>query len=110
MADDRVPTHLWVDGHLRRCSVAGIPAVVIQSGEKMGGAVMLKIYQPGVGCRLLSQMRDLDGRLAWYPAHKEETIEERDADERIRRATGSDPDLWVIEIESHDGTVPVDGL
>ena len=48
-------------------------------------------------------MRDLDGRLAWYPAHKEDTIPESDADERIRRAVERDPDLWVIEIETRDG-------
>ena len=53
--------------------------------------------------RLLSQMRDLDGRLAWYPAHKEETIPESDADARIRRAVERDPDIWVIEIETRDG-------
>jgi hypothetical protein len=109
MTDDRIPTHLWVDAHLRRCSGDGVPAIIIHSGEKIGGTVMLKIYQPGVGCRLLSQMRDLDGKLSWYPAHKEETIEERDADERIRRTIGRDPDVWVIEIESRDGSNPVDG-
>ena len=63
MADDRLPTHIWVDAHLRRCSAEAVPAVVIHKGEKMGGTIMLKIYQPGTGCRLLSQMRDLDGTL-----------------------------------------------
>lgn len=74
----------------------------------MGGTVMLKVYQAGVGCRLLAQMRDLDGKLSWYPAHKEDLIEEREADERIRRAVDRDPDLWVIEMETRDGTVPLD--
>ena len=104
MQDERIPTHIWVEAELRRCSAGGVPAVVIHRGERMGGAVMLKTYQPGVGCRLLSQMRDLDGRLAWYPAHKEEVIPEPDADERIRRAVDRDPDLWVIEIETRDGS------
>ena len=110
MTTERLPTHIWVDAHLRRCSAEAIPAVVVHGGERMGGAVMLKIYQPGVGCRLLSQMRDLDGNLSWYPAHQEDVIEEPDADERIRRATDRDPDLWVIEIETRDGTIPVDDL
>ncbi len=106
MAEDRLPTHIWVGAELRRCTVEGIPVVVVNKGEMMGGTVMLKLYQPGVGCRLLSQMRDLDGRLSWYPAHKEEVIEEREADTRIRRAIDRDPDLWVIEVESRDGSIP----
>ena len=86
MPEARLPTHVWVEAELRRCSAEGIGVVVIHKGERMGGTVMLKIYQHGVGCRLLSQMRDLDGRLAWYPPHKEAAIAESEADERIRRA------------------------
>jgi hypothetical protein len=108
--DDRLPTHIWVDAHLRRCSVAGIPVTVVNRGERMGGTVMLKIYQAGVGCRLLSQLRDLDGKLSWYSAHADEIIDERTADEQISRTIARDSDLWVIEIESRDGSVPVDGL
>ncbi|MBT5050002.1 MAG: DUF1491 family protein [Rhodospirillaceae bacterium] len=108
MTEERLPTHIWVDAHLRRCSVAAVPTVVIHKGEKMGGTVMLKVYQAGIGCRLLSQMRDLDGKLSWYPAHKEDIIEEREADEHIRRAVDRDPDLWVIEMETRDGTIPLD--
>ena len=108
MADERLPTHIWVDAHLRRCSVEAVPAVVIHKGEKMGGTVLLKIYQPGTGCRLLSQMRDLDGVLAWYSAHKEEVIDEPKADDYIRRAIDRDPDLWVIEMETRDGKFPLD--
>jgi hypothetical protein len=108
VADDRLPTHIWIDAHLRRCSVEAVPAVVIHKGEKMGGTIMLKIYQPGTGCRLLSQMRDLDGTLSWYPAHKEDLIDEPQADERIRRAIDRDPDLWVIEMETQDGTIPLE--
>ena len=85
-----------------------VPAVVIHKGEKMGGTVLLKIYQPGTGCRLLSQMRDLDGVLSWYSAHKEEVIDEPKADDYIRRAIDRDPDLWVIEMETRDGKFPLD--
>lgn len=110
MSYDQIPTHLWVDAHLRRCSVEGIPAVVIKSGEKMGGTVLLKIYQADLGCRLMSQMRDLNGNLSWYPSHEEKIVTESAADEYIEKSIGRDPDLWVIEIETRDGTVPVDGL
>lgn len=110
MSDARLPTHVWLMAQVRRCSVEGMPAVVVRRGEAMGGAVMLKVYQPDAGCRLLSQMRDLDGRLGWYPAHKEDFIDERDADARIARAVGRDPDLWVVEVETRDGRNPFEDM
>ncbi len=91
---------------IRRCSVESIPAVVVRRGEAKGGTVLLKIYQPDSGCRLLSQMRDLDGKLDWFPAHKEDFIAEADADARIARAIERDPDLWVVEVETRDGRHP----
>ncbi len=110
MAEDRLPTHLWIDAHLKRCSVMGISAVVVNSGQKMGGSVLLKIYQPEVGCRLMSQMRDLDGKLSWYCPHKEKYIHETDADALIKKSISRDPDLWVIEIDTKDGKVPVENI
>ena len=32
------------------------------------------------------------------------------ADEFIQKSIERDPDLWVVEIETRDGTIPVDGL
>lgn len=106
MSDDRIPTHLWIGAVLRRCSADGVPAVVMRSGERMGGTVMVKLYQPGIGCRLMAQTRDLAGRLGWYRAHKDEILAEPEADALIQRAVGRDPDLWVVEIESRDGRNP----
>jgi hypothetical protein len=110
MSDERIATHIWVGAKLRQCSALGMPAVVVHSGERMGGTVMLKVYQPGVGCRLLAQTRDLDGRLGWYKAHKDELVAEPEADALIERAIGRDPDLWVIEVETRDGHHPFEDI
>ena len=110
MTDDRLATDLWLTAHLRRCSVEGVPVVVVHRGEAKGGTVMLKIFQPDAGCRVLAQMRDLDGRLGWYPAHKEDFIAEAEADGYIARAVGRDPDLWVVEVETRDGTHPFEDM
>ncbi len=115
MSDGRLPTHVWLDAGLRRCSAESIPAVVRRKGDGTGGTVLLKITPTevdfsarteagsGAACRLLGQMRDLDGKLGWVPAHEEETIGEKAAEDYIARAVARDPDLWVIEIEI-DGT------
>ncbi len=109
MHDDRLPTELWVKAHVRRCLAEGVPATVARRGEKMGGLVLLKLNQLNDGCRVLSQTRDLEGRLAWLPALGGVLVEESEADSYIQRAVQRDPDLWVIEIEHRDGWHPFEG-
>ena len=109
MSDDRLPTEVWVKAHIRRCSAEGVPATVARRGEAMGGLVILKLNQRDQGCRVLSQSRDLEGRLAWLPGLKGELVAEDEAEAYIARAVARDPDLWVVEIEHRDGWHPFEG-
>lgn len=109
MADDRLPTDLWVMAHLRRCSREGIPAMLVRRGAAQGGTVLLKINQLEAGCRVLTQVRDLDGQLGWLPALAGQLVAEADADGYIARAVTRDPDLWVVEIEDRQGRHPFEG-
>lgn len=109
MYEDRLPTDLWVRAHLRQCSVAGIPATVARKGEPKGGTVLLKLNLLEAGCRVLTQMRDFDGKLGWLPALAGATVTEAEAESYIARAVARDPDLWVIEIEHRDGHHPFEG-
>ena len=45
MYEERLPTDLWVQAHLRRCSVDGIPATVARKGEPKGGTVLQPALQ-----------------------------------------------------------------
>ena len=108
--DDRWPTHLLVMGQVRRCNDQGVPAYVLHKGEKMGGLILLKLNLLGSGCRVLMQQRDLDGNLGWMAVvGGAEPAEEAEADAYIERATGRDPDLWVVEIEHKEGWHPFEG-
>lgn len=109
MADDRLPTDLWVMAQVRRCNAEAVPAVVVRRGEAKGGTLLLKLNQLEDGCRVLTQARDLDGRLAWLAAFKGELVPEAEADAYIGRAVARDPDLWVVEIEHRDGWHPFEG-
>ena len=109
MADDRLPTELWVMTHIRRCIADAIPATVVRKGEAMGGTLLLKINQLEAGCRVLSQMRDLDGRLGWLAAFDGALVAETEADGYIARAVERDPDVWVVEIEERNGRHPFEG-
>ncbi|MDH5411184.1 MAG: DUF1491 family protein [Alphaproteobacteria bacterium] len=103
MDDSRIPTELWVKAHLRRLSAQGVPAVVARRGDPHGGMVILKVNRLDLGCRVLTQTRDLDGVLSWMPALKGELVPEAEADDYIARQTARDRDLWVVEVETRAG-------
>ena len=109
MEDDRLPTDVWVMAHVRRANDAGIAAYVVRKGARLGGTVLVKVNQPDLGCRVLSQVRDLDGNLGWMAAHGADPVSETEADAYIARAVGRDPDVWVVEFEDREGRHPFDG-
>lgn len=106
---DRLPTALWVEGALRRLTIEGLPYYIVNKGAYAAGTVMLKLFAPGRGAKILQQQRDLDGIMGWMRLFDGETVEESKADDYIRRAVSRDPDLWVIEIENRHFTSPFEG-
>lgn len=109
MTDGRIPTELWVKAHLRRCHAEGLFATVAHRGDPTGGMVLLKLNMLENGCRVLSQTRDLDGKLAWLPALEGKNVSESEADAYLQRAVKRDPDVWAIEIEDRHGRHPFEG-
>ena len=107
--DDRLPTALWVDAHLRQLTLNAVPYYIVNKGAYATGTVMLKLCNPGQGCKLLQQQRDLDGNMGWMVLFKGDVVEEQKADEYIRRAVGRDPDVWAIEIEDREMKNPFEG-
>lgn len=94
-----LPVHIWIEAGLKNLTEKGLFYYILQKGEKNSGVVMLKISDRQGGCKLLIQQRDLEGDLKWMAAMETEMLEERKADDYIRRSAARDPDLWVIEIE-----------
>lgn len=99
----RLPTGLWVTAHVARCSSQGMPVVVVRRGDPHRGVVLVKQHRIGAGFRVVTQTRDLDGRLTWQPVRDGALLSEADADAFIERQVDYDPDLWVIEIEMRPG-------
>lgn len=101
MSED-LPIGLWVEAHLRKLDLAAVPYYIVNKGAHSRGTVLLKLLWPGQGCRLLMQERDLDGVLKWVNALNTENVEEKQADDYIRRSVARDPDVWVIEVEDKE--------
>lgn len=107
--DDRLPTALWVDAHLRRLNEMGQGHYIVHKGAYAAGMVMVKVNLLNGTCDILVQTRGLDGILGWMRAVGDEPGAEQEADAYIRRAIERDPDLWVIEIEDRHGKNPFEG-
>jgi hypothetical protein len=107
--DGRLSTELWVQAHLRRCAAEGLFAAVLRKGDVWGGAVIVKLNLLDGTFKVLSQTRDLDGRVAWLAVQQGALLAEADATAYIDRQVKRDPDLWVIEIEDRQGRNPFEG-
>lgn len=106
MADARLATGIWVAAYLARLGQANIPAYVIAHGDDTAGAVLVKCARLDGTAQLWSREWDFDtGSRHWHLAADGP---EADVDAAARRQRGFDPDLWLIEIESRDGTTLLD--
>ena len=83
--------------------------MVARRGDPYSGIIILKLNQLDAGCRVMSQLRGLDGKLGWLEALDGALVPEAEADAYIARQVKRDPDLWVIEIEDRLGRHWVDG-
>jgi hypothetical protein len=109
MSEARLPTEFWVSAQLRRFNAAGVGAYLIRRGDAERGSVIVRLAGRD-GARILTQVRDLDGRLAWMALREGAVMPDPDADAYIERAVGRDSDLWVIEIETRAGESPFEGV
>jgi hypothetical protein len=105
----RLTTEIWVGAHIRQCIALGIGATVVRKGDATGGAVLVKLYIYGQGCRVMTRVTAPDGEPAWMGALGGGLVPEADADAYIARQVGRDPDLWVIEVDDPKGRHPFEG-
>ena len=108
MDDDRLPTDLWVMGHIRAADAQGVTMMVLRKGDRSRGTVLLKINLLDRRFFVLAQVRR-DERLVWSRATGPDPVDEAAADAYIARQVKYDPDLWVIEVEDRQGRHWFDG-
>lgn len=109
MADDRLPTALYLDAHFKNLRDAGVFYYVHNKGAPASGTIMVKLNNRQDGCVVMQQQRDLNGNLGWMKMLKGEVVKEADADAFIKRAIDRDPDVWVVEVEDPELKNPFEG-
>lgn len=108
--NEDLPMRLWLDGHLRQLAAQGVFYTIVHKGDESRGTVALKLnLGRSNGCRVLIQARSPEGALGWLAAFENALIEEEQADTYLARLIDRDPDVWVVEIESRDGSHPFSG-
>ncbi len=97
-------TEFWASALIRRASIAGAFAGVVCKGDSDAGAVLVKVATLDGKARLYAPARNGQGERIWLDLSAGALgDDEREVDAAIRKRTGSDPDLWVIEVEDKAG-------
>lgn len=109
----RLKSELWVKAYLRRAAVNGCPGVVVRHGDDEAGAIFIKIMQRNGAAMLFGPapagLDEADRERRWIPWLKGEVLSEAAVDAAIAQEARFDADLWVVEVESHDGAHFLDG-
>ena len=105
--NDQLPTSLWLEIKLRVITQRGGSYYFLNKGPSEGGAILVKVFVPGEGAQVYSQIRDMDGELTWMEIFENQWVDERKADEYIQKQISFDPDLWALEIEHKDKENPL---
>ncbi len=109
MAEARLKAEIWIRAQLRLCDQRLLPAVIRRKGDPDAGAILIKLdYLDGTAV-VLSQVRTLEGELAWRRATGETPASDADAESYIRKQLGYDPDIWILEIEDPEARFEIDG-
>lgn len=102
--ETRLSTSFWAEALIRRASVGGAAAFVLQKGDAERGDVLVKLALLDRTARLYAPAMDMEGgRIFIDLAMQGIGPDETEIDQYIARACERDRDLWVIEIEDREG-------
>jgi hypothetical protein len=105
VTETRIKAGIWVSMALRMGNADGRFGAVLRKGDPDAGGVLV-VLRNSQGVCVLSQIRSVEGSLAWMRATGATPVDEVAADAYVARQVKFDPDLWVIEFEAPDMLPP----
>ena len=99
MDEQKLKSGFWVRALVRQCAQVQVTATIARKGDEDAGAILIKFYGGRDHCRVYSQVRDGQGRLAWMSATGSDPVPEDVAEQAIAKTLKWDSDAWVLEIE-----------
>ena len=94
--------HMRVSAALRACQARGEGAYVIRKGDRTAGAILIRHNHLDGTSTLYARRYTLENEAEWQPVSGETPVPDADADAAVERRLSTDPDLWVIEVETRD--------
>lgn len=108
----RLRSDFWVAAYIRRCDIEGAAAVLRRRGAVEAGAVIVKLDCLDGRCALygLAPQNETDRGVdrQFIRLHKADWLDPADAEARLKRETGFDSDLWIVEVEDRAGRTFLD--
>lgn len=103
----RLRSDIWVAAYLRRTAVEGAYAVLRKRGAAEAGAIYVLVDRADrMAALFVPGPVDIDsgGERRWRRAHSAEWVDPFVAEAQLKRELKNDPDLWIVEVESRDGS------
>lgn len=109
MGEPRIKAGIWVAAAIRLGNMQGKPGLILHKGDEDAGGV-LAVLRGRSGNVVLTQFREVDGRLAWMRGTGAEPVGEEATDAYLAKQLRYDPDLWVVEFEAADYVPPFEAV
>ncbi len=103
-------THMRVSAILQMCHARGEGAYVIRKGDRTAGALMIRQNHLDGTSTLHARRYTMENEAEWQPVSGDVPIPDAEADTTIEKRAATDPDLWVIEVETRDIAALLSGL
>ena len=97
--EDRLPTHIEVNGLIRAVQAAGGFATVIAKGERDAGTLLIICCENDTNVRLYERMPQVDGTRKWTLTRTQDAAISSDFADYWQRRKRQDSDLWVLELD-----------
>ena len=103
----RITSEIWVAAYRKNLDKKGIPIFINRTGNKIAGAILVKVSKMDGMATLYHRVLDKGGGKCWMKFHdgSEEKI-----NFIIEKQNAFDPDLWVLEIEDPKGRHYLDAI
>jgi len=99
----RLKSDIWVQALVLRCRAEAVHALVAQRGDKIAGAILVRVNRLDGTADVYQAVRNGLGEQIWIRGTGTAPVEDAKADTFVKRQMGFDPDVWVVEIDDRLG-------